>query len=230
MTAPLFAVEDLRVALPDMTRKPLFGRRAAIEILKGLDFESAAGARRSASSANPAPARSTLGRTLVRLLEPTAGTHHTSTAATSRISASAAHAAAPARSADDLPGSVCPRSIRARRSARSSPRRCGCTAWRQAPPRRASAATALAPVGLPETFAARYPHELSGGQRQRVGIARAHRAVAELRARRRDRLRPRRVDPGADPRSAGAAARRDEFDARLHQPRSVGGPAAVRAA
>src|SRR5690606_2250103 len=28
-------------------------------------------------------------------------------------------------------------------------------------------------VGLPSTFAARYPHELSGGQRQRVGIARA---------------------------------------------------------
>ena len=28
-------------------------------------------------------------------------------------------------------------------------------------------------VGLPESFAGRYPHELSGGQRQRVGIARA---------------------------------------------------------
>ncbi|MFC8448622.1 ABC transporter ATP-binding protein [Kitasatospora sp. NPDC057223] len=31
----------------------------------------------------------------------------------------------------------------------------------------------LAAVGLPEEFAARYPHELSGGQRQRVSIARA---------------------------------------------------------
>jgi peptide/nickel transport system ATP-binding protein len=28
-------------------------------------------------------------------------------------------------------------------------------------------------VGLPTSFAARYPHELSGGQRQRVSIARA---------------------------------------------------------
>jgi peptide/nickel transport system ATP-binding protein len=28
-------------------------------------------------------------------------------------------------------------------------------------------------VGLPKTFATRFPHELSGGQRQRVGIARA---------------------------------------------------------
>ena len=33
--------------------------------------------------------------------------------------------------------------------------------------------TALDHVGLPQTMAARYPHELSGGQRQRVGIARA---------------------------------------------------------
>jgi peptide/nickel transport system ATP-binding protein len=32
---------------------------------------------------------------------------------------------------------------------------------------------ALDMVGLPRSFAARYPHELSGGQRQRVGIARA---------------------------------------------------------
>jgi len=32
---------------------------------------------------------------------------------------------------------------------------------------------ALDMVGLPRTFARRYPHELSGGQRQRVGIARA---------------------------------------------------------
>jgi ABC-type oligopeptide transport system ATPase subunit len=34
-------------------------------------------------------------------------------------------------------------------------------------------AEALEQVGLPSSFALRYPHELSGGQRQRVGIARA---------------------------------------------------------
>jgi ABC-type microcin C transport system duplicated ATPase subunit YejF len=33
--------------------------------------------------------------------------------------------------------------------------------------------SALGLVGLPKSFAGRYPHELSGGQRQRVGIARA---------------------------------------------------------
>jgi peptide/nickel transport system ATP-binding protein len=32
---------------------------------------------------------------------------------------------------------------------------------------------ALEMVGLPQSFATRFPHELSGGQRQRIGIARA---------------------------------------------------------
>jgi peptide/nickel transport system ATP-binding protein len=38
---------------------------------------------------------------------------------------------------------------------------------------RARAVEALERVGLPRSFAARYPHQLSGGQRQRIGIARA---------------------------------------------------------
>ena len=39
MAEPLFKVSGLKVALPDMTRKPLIGRAPLVEILKGLDFE-----------------------------------------------------------------------------------------------------------------------------------------------------------------------------------------------
>ena len=39
MAEPLFSVRGLKVALPDMTRKPLIGRAPLAEILKGLDFD-----------------------------------------------------------------------------------------------------------------------------------------------------------------------------------------------
>ncbi|WP_082407446.1 ABC transporter ATP-binding protein [Mesorhizobium sp. 1M-11] len=41
------------------------------------------------------------------------------------------------------------------------------------PDRRAAAAALLSLVGLPSSFADRFPHELSGGQARRVGVARA---------------------------------------------------------
>jgi peptide/nickel transport system ATP-binding protein len=168
MAEPLFQVRGLKVALPDMTRKPLFGRAPRAEILKGLDFDLPRNAV-TGIVGESGSGKSTLGRALVRLIEPTDGsvffdgddiTHlpepelkplrrnlqmifQDPMSSLNPRRTIASIIAAPLRQngiGDDLPGRV---------------------------------AEALRRVGLPESFAGRYRHELSGGQRQRVGIARA---------------------------------------------------------
>lgn len=167
MSEPLFKVSALRVALPDMTRKPLLGRAPLAEILKGLDFELPA---RSITGivGESGSGKSTLGRALVRLIEPTGG----------RVVFAG-------------------RDITHLSDAELGPLRRDLQMIFQDPmsslnPRRTIGAIIAAPlrhngfgdigrrvlesldrVGLPKSFASRYRHELSGGQRQRVGIARA---------------------------------------------------------
>src|SRR5690349_18283568 len=72
MADPLFKVRGLKVALPDMTRKPLFGSAPKVEILKGLDFDLP---RNSVTGivGESGSGKSTLGRALVRLLDPSEG-------------------------------------------------------------------------------------------------------------------------------------------------------------
>lgn len=72
MAETLFSVRGLKVALPDMTRKPLIGRAPMIEILKGLDFDLPRGSV-TGIVGESGSGKSTLGRALVRLLEPSAG-------------------------------------------------------------------------------------------------------------------------------------------------------------
>jgi ABC-type oligopeptide transport system ATPase subunit len=171
MNAPLFKVEGLRLSLPDMTKKPLFGRAPRIEILKGVSFEIAAGATIGIVGESGS-GKSTLGSALVRLHQPTGGTVRFDDKDITHLSAAALR---PLRR--DLQvifqdpfsslnprktiGAIIASPLLFHGVAASAGGAC------------VLAQAALDSVGLPKTFAMRYPHELSGGQRQRVGIARA---------------------------------------------------------
>ncbi|MER9658996.1 ATP-binding cassette domain-containing protein [Mesorhizobium sp. M0159] len=168
MAEPLFSVRGLKVALPDMTRKPLIGRAPLAEILKGLDFDLPKGSV-TGIVGESGSGKSTLGRALVRLLEPSAG-----------------NVIFDGRDITHLPEAEL-RPLRRNLQmifqdpmSSLNPRRTIASII-AAPLKqnglgdnlKARVAEALQRVGLPQGFASRYRHELSGGQRQRVGIARA---------------------------------------------------------
>ena len=168
MAEPLFKVSGLKVALPDMTRKPLIGSAPLVEILKGLDFELP---RRSVTGivGESGSGKSTLGRALVRLIEPSAGSIHFEGRDIAHLPEGELR---PLRRNlqmifQDPMSSLNPRrTIGAIITAPLKLNGLGDNLDQRV-------AEALKRVGLPETFAKRYRHELSGGQRQRVGIARA---------------------------------------------------------
>ena len=171
MSAPLFSIEGLRLSLPDMTRKPLFGAAPRIEILKGLAFDIAEGSTVGVVGESGS-GKSTLGRALVRLYEPSEGALVFAGRDIAHLSDAMLR---PLRRDlqmifQDPYSSLNPRktvgAIIAAPLAFHGVAANGSDA-------RERAASALAAVGLPTAFASRYPHELSGGQRQRVGIARA---------------------------------------------------------
>ncbi len=165
--ADLYTVSDLRLGLPDMTRKPLFGAAPRIGILHGLSFSVPKGEVLGIVGGSGS-GKSTLGRVLVRLLEPTGG-----------------RVLFDGQDISHLPEDRL-RPLRRRfqmifqdpMSSLNPRRRIGGII--AAPLQlhgfdRISARVdeALDHVGLPRAFRHRFPHELSGGQRQRVGIARA---------------------------------------------------------
>ncbi|NBN63865.1 ATP-binding cassette domain-containing protein [Microvirga tunisiensis] len=165
--ADLYQIRDLRLSLPDMTRKPLLGPAPRNEILKGLSFSIGRGEILGIVGGSGS-GKSTLGRCLVRLLEPTGGTVLFDGTDITHLEAARLR---PLRRRfqmifQDPMSSLNPR----HRVGQLIAAPLQLQGIENAP---AAARHALEQVGLPAGFAARYPHELSGGQRQRVGIARA---------------------------------------------------------
>jgi peptide/nickel transport system ATP-binding protein len=167
----LYQIEDLRVALPDFTRKPLFGPAPRIEILKGLNFIIAKG-EAIGIVGESGSGKTTLGRTLVRLIEPSVGRITFDGVDISHLDD---HALAPYRRNMQVIFQNPLSSLNPRKTVAqiiSGPSRLhGIASSRRELAEHA--ADALKMVGLSADLGKRYPQELSGGQRQRVGIARA---------------------------------------------------------
>lgn len=164
---PLFRIADLRLSLPDMTRKPLFGAAPRIDILKGLSFDLPQGAIVGIVGESGS-GKTTLGRALVRLLQPSSGQILFRGKDISRLSEAELK---PLRRDlqmifQDPMSSLNPRHT-VRRIIATPMERYGVANAKS------RAIEVLERIGLSSSFADRYPHELSGGQRQRVGIARA---------------------------------------------------------
>lgn len=163
----LYQIENLTLSLADMTAKPLFGAAPRIEILKGLTFTIPKGAVVGIVGGSGS-GKSTLGRALVRLLEPSGGSIRFDGTDITHLPEPALR---PLRRRfqmifQDPMSSLNPRH-RVGTIIAEPLRLHGMDAVP------ARVARALDHVGLPQSFATRFPHELSGGQRQRVGIARA---------------------------------------------------------
>lgn len=167
MSEPLFQVRDLRLSLPDMSRKKLFSQAPRIEILKGLTFDLPKG-EIVGIVGESGSGKSTLGRVLVRLLGASSGQVLFRGKDIGRLPEEQIK---PLRRDlqmifQDPMSSLNPRHTIGRIVAAPIER----YGFKEADK---LALEALERVGLPTSFARRYPHELSGGQRQRVGIARA---------------------------------------------------------
>ena len=116
--------------------------------------------------------KSTVARTVLRLVEPTAGTIKLDGDDITRLGQGRDAAASPA-DADHLSGPVLLARTRACRPATSSASRCRCTGSPMARRRSERVAALFDQVGLRRLQMRSFPHEFSGGQRQRICIARA---------------------------------------------------------
>ena len=72
MTLPLVRLRGLRVAFPDRARKPLFGAAPMIEVVKGIDLDIPRGCALGLVGESGS-GKTTIGRALVRLIRPSGG-------------------------------------------------------------------------------------------------------------------------------------------------------------
>ena len=163
----MLEARNLRLALPDRSRKQLFGPPPLTEILRGIDLDLGQGEALGVVGESGS-GKTSLGRTLLRLYRPTGGslTFEGRDIATLTETDLRPLRARMQMIFQDPMSSLNPRH-RIAEIVTQPLRAFGRDAAAGHVP------ALLERVGLAPALATRYPHELSGGQRQRVGIARA---------------------------------------------------------
>ena len=167
---PLLEVQGLRLALRAHSSPLRLGRARRIEILKGIEFHLDVGESLGIVGESGS-GKTSLGRTILRLHEPSAGSVRFAGREITHLKASALRALRKDMQMifQDPMSSLNPR----RRIGPILAQPLNAFDRRSKTETVSRVAELLDLVALPRSFATRYPHELSGGQRQRVGIARA---------------------------------------------------------
>jgi peptide/nickel transport system ATP-binding protein len=171
VSGALVSLRGLRVSLPNRAGKPLFGPAPLIEIVRGVDLDIARGGALGLVGESGS-GKTTIGRTLVGLIKPSAGDYTYDGVDAGRMDEVAFR---PLRSRIQMIFQDPQSSLNPRLTLGTTLVRPLAASGRLAndAARRRRAGELLQIVGLPVEFLSRYPHELSGGQRQRIGIARA---------------------------------------------------------
>ncbi len=174
MAEALLDIRGLSLSLPDLSKRPTFGKAPMREILRGVDLKVNAG-ECVALVGESGSGKTTLARTAMRLYEPQSGDIVFAGREITHMDEVELHAMRSRMQMifQDPLSSLNPRKRIADIVVQpllnygklgSSPSRSDLDNC---------ARDLLLQVSLPAEFATRYPHQLSGGQRQRVGIARA---------------------------------------------------------